>query len=418
MMKKRHCLIIILLCLIISFVFENHITQAKTNKKTDSQMNIINGMWEIESIIKGKKNKGVAYIFNHSGDTIKGYAQLYRLPGLFKIYGTIEELNIHLTATTQNHTLSTKAIINPETNTVSGSYISSPENITVQWTGKKITADIKKGTYSYHEKTKLLSLKLNDGTSPEYTVLKLTSTNLTLDSKQEWERPRSNPKSILGAWETEISEKQYIMVLIDDNTANIIIRDKNDAPPAKDMTGLWNVSSIQNNVTRKGRAFISMEPSGLVSGFAELSSLPGFSTIIGKMSDYKFTLTLRSPKGMMTVEGFANNFSSIVSGTFSMNGIHNSISWAGKKVSKSVKHGHYIFNQQSQALTITLENTTSKKYQIKTISEKQIIFIDATVWRRDSGDKDSIIGVWEHSKQGQQQFIVLFTNKTMMIIDL
>jgi hypothetical protein len=406
-----------MLCIASYFILAIQDTKANTNQSNVTQIQMINGMWEVESFIKGKKNKGIAYIFNDFGNNIKGFVELKRLPILLKLTGTIQGLNINLTAESNKFKLSSTAIINPENNTVSGSYIASPNNLKVKWTGKKIKANIKKGSYKYNKKSKQLSLTLNDGTSPVYTVLNLTSISLKFNSGQEWKRPASNPQSILGAWESTIKDKQYVMVLCDDNMVHLIIRDKYDAPPAKDMSGQWYVSSIQNNVSRTGRAFIHMEPSGLVSGFAELTSLPGLSTIIGKMSDFKFMLNLKSPKGRMTVEGFANDFSSIVSGSYHLDGTNKSISWAGKKISRTVKKGRYSYDQQSKALTTVLENNQSKKYQIKKISKKQMVFIDATIWKRNSGDKDSIIGVWENSIKDNHQSIVFFKNKKLMILE-
>jgi hypothetical protein len=379
---------------------------------------MINGMWEVESVIKGKKNTGIAYIFNVAGNKVKGYVKLKRLPVMLKLVGTIHGSNIDITAESQKIKLSSTATLNPQKETVSGSYISSQNNMQVKWTGKKINAIIKKGTYKYNKKSKHLFLKLRDGTSPEYSVLRITPTSLIFKSGQEWKRSAANTASISGVWETRINNKQYVMVLCDDKTVNFIIRDKYNAPPAKDMSGLWYVSSLQNGVLKTGRAFICMASSGLVSGFAETTSLPGLSTIIGKMSDLEFTLTLRSPKGKMAVEGYANNYSSVVSGSFHLDAVNKNISWAGNKISRSFKIGRYSFDQQAKTLTTFFENNHLKKYQIKTISVKQMVFIDATIWKRNAGNTDSVIGAWEHSINDSHQFFVFFKNKKLMVLDL
>jgi len=405
------------------FVYANNSITNKSNytsKKNNliENQSVINasGMWKIESTLNGQKKTGTIYMSIDSNGNIKGFAGLQRLPGLYRIYGKASGLTFTLHLKNPNVELSTTGKISSDGNTAKGYYIMPSSSIKVEWSGKKLYAKIKKGSFKYNSKTKNLSLELDDGTSPNYTISEITSTNLKLSSGQIWTRPVEKPNSIYGVWRTAFYNQMYIMVLFDDNTVNFIIKDEYKDPPGIDMSGLWNVSSIQNGVTRSGRAFIHMDSSGLITGFGELSSLPGLSTIVGKINGLKFTLTLRSSKGIMTVDGTTDHNTNSVAGEFYIAGINKSISWIGKKANKSLENGHYFFDSASKGLELNIENGNSKYYSVKTISENQIIFKDSKVWNRRVGEKNSVIGAWDCSNNNESKFIILYKNKKMMIL--
>lgn len=407
--QTRYFCIIFIMCLIYNIGFAE---DTKTSL-------IINGIWKIVSNENGVKKSGFAYISRDSKGKIRGFAELQSLPGMSRIYGKAQDLSFNLWAKSENQRLQVKGTISPDGKKLTGSFTASPHSKPVNFIGTKLNVNIKVGEHAYNSKTKVLSVKLRDGTSQEYLVTEITATMMKLNTGQIWTRAKAQSNSIYGIWKTEIENRQYQMVLFEDKTVNFIIRDEKKDLPCIDMSGVWFVSSELNGENRTGRAFIDMAPSGRVTGFGELTSLSGLSTIIGKLSDDHFSLTLKSPNGQMIVEGKTNALNpQNVDGIFYISGIDKKIPWTGKKGNSSVNNGKYTFNAASNILTFFLQKDTSASYHIKKISEQQITFHKEKSWTRKSGTKNDITGVWERSGVKQNKYIILFGNNKMMMLSM
>ena len=376
----------------------------------------ITGMWAFENIEDNYKKSGIAYLSNDSYGRIKGFAVFEFQTGMAKITGKMNAMTVDLCAVSNNEKITVIGEINHAGNVVSGSYVKTTTTYEVPWIGKKLNARIKKGTFDFKKSTKRLSLNLYDGTSPEYEVKRISSTELVFDSGHVWKRAAANKDSIFGLWKTTLYGGEYTMILFDDHEVVFIIRNKNDDPPTADMTGLWKVTSVFNDKTRTGRAFIHMNSTGLVTGFAELTSLPGLSTIIGKMSNLDFSLTLKSSKGLMTVDGQSDNANNNVFGIFDISGIDQNISWNGERMKVPVQVGNYLYESNDNLLIIKNKNGAMKKYQVNSITETQLKLDNSKVWTRSSGENNVIYGPWKRSISGQNQYIILFKNNKMMIL--
>jgi len=411
--KLSYFCIMFMMCLINYSVFAEN---TKTNTVNDSGL-MINGIWKIISNENGLNKTGFAYISRDSKGEIRGFAELQSLPGMSRIYGKTHNLSFNLWAKSENQRLQVKGTISPDGKKLSGFFTVSTHSKPKEFVGTKLNVNIKVGKHSYNSKTKVLSVKLRDGTSQEYLVTEITATMMKLNTGQIWTRAKAKANSIYGIWKTEIESTQYQMVLFEDNTVNFIIRDEKKDLPGIDMSGVWLVSSEINGKKRTGRAFIDMAPSGRVTGFGELTSLSGLSTIIGKLSDDHFSLTLKSPNGQMIVEGNAVDHQN-VDGVFYISGIDKKISWTGKKGNSSVTNGKYTYNAASNILTLFLTKDASVTYHIKELAERQITFQKEKTWKRKFGAKNNITGVWERSGVKQNKFIILFGNNKMMTLSM
>jgi len=390
---------------------------SKTNTANDL---MINGIWKIVSNEKGQKKTSFAYISRDSKGKIRGFAELQSLPGMCRIYGKTHGLSFNLWAKStksEYQRLQVKGIISPDGKKLSGVFTFSPHSKQKQFFGTKLNVNIKEGKHAFNSKTNVLSVELRDGTSQEYRVTEITATMMKLNTGQIWTRAKAKANSIYGIWKTDIERTQYQMVLFEDNTIHFIIRDEKKDLPGIDMSGVWFVTSVLNGEKRTGRAFINMADSGRITGFGELTTLSGLSTIIGKLSDDHFSLTLKSPNGQMIVEGKTNNPQN-VEGIFHISGIDKKISWTGKKGDSSVKNGTYTFNSTSNILTFLRPNADSVMYQVKKIAAQQITFHKEKSWKRKSGAKNKITGVWERSGDKKNKFIILFENNKMMILTM
>jgi hypothetical protein len=402
-----------LMCQINYSVFAKN---AKTSTVNNSGL-FINGIWKIVSTENGINKTGFAYISKDSKGKIRGFAELQSLPGMSRIYGKTRDLSFHLWAKSENQRLQVKGMISPDGKKLSGFFNFSPHSKPKKFAGTKLNVNIKVGEHSYNSKNKVLSVKMRDGTSQEYLVTEITATMMKLNTGQIWTRAKAKANSIYGIWKTEIESTQYQMVLFEDNTVHFIIRDEKKDLPGIDMSGVWFVTSVLNGEKRTGRAFIDMAPSGRITGFGELTSLSGLSTIIGKLSDDHFSLTLKSPNGQMIVEGKTNDHQS-VDGIFYISGIDKRVPWTGKLVNGSVKNGKYTYNAASNILTFFQKNKAPVTYHVKKITEHQITFQKEKSWNRTSGAKKNITGVWKRSGIKQNKFIILLGNNKMMTFSM
>ena len=113
-------------------------------------------------------------------------------------------------------------------------------------------------------------------------------------------------------------------------------------PPAFDISGNWDVKSFQEDGLRTGTAHIDMEPDGTIGGYANLTSLPGYSTITGRLSGKKLILHLTADAGTMSVTAFSDDGMN-VSGRFSIQeGVF--VDWTGEKRTHVKNEGVYTYN--------------------------------------------------------------------------
>jgi len=185
--------------------------------------------------------------------------------------------------------------------------------------------------------------------------------------------------------------------------------------PALNVTGTWAVKSFQNDEERTGEAYLEMMPDGKVSGYAELTSLPGLSTITGIVYDYTFDLNLTSDSGSMTVHGTVSSDNQDISGTFTLDDI-NVVSWEGQRLAEVIYTGTYVHNVEENKIVLDVDgNDIVTTYRITEFTETHLT-TNVYVWERDTpGEVGNLVGTWKNTIGNTKQTMILSEDGTFKL---
>jgi len=189
------------------------------------------------------------------------------------------------------------------------------------------------------------------------------------------------------------------------------------SPPGFDATGTWAVQSLQNGEVRKGEVLLQMLPDGNVTGYAELTSLPGLSTVSGIIHGLTFDLHLKSEYGAMTVSGTANAQGDTISGSFLLKDTATEVFWDGHKQTTQTISGTYQHDTEENILSLNLETGGVLKFTIyeftDTVLSVNCFANKCTIWERKSGEAGSLEGVWINNQmEGAEQIITFYNDGT------
>ena len=187
-------------------------------------------------------------------------------------------------------------------------------------------------------------------------------------------------------------------------------------PPDHDVTGTWVVQSFQNDETRTGEAYLEMMPNGHVNGYAELTSLPGLSSISGVVHGVSFDLKLIADSGSMIVHGTISSDGQNISGTFSL-GDNEDVFWEGQRMTEITYTGTYVHNAVENKLILDVDgNDIVTTYTITEFTETRIVTNHFMIWERiTAGDAGSIVGTWENTDEDRTQTMILSDDGTFSI---
>jgi len=177
-------------------------------------------------------------------------------------------------------------------------------------------------------------------------------------------------------------------------------------PPGFDATGTWAVQSIQNGETRTGEVFLKMLEDGLVTGYAELTSLPGLSTVNGRIFGTKFNLHLVSDYGAMSVSGTANSEGNNISGSFFLQD-NVEVFWDGYKQSTQTYTGTYDHDPLENKLVLTFEDGTQMPYDISEFTDTTLI-LNSAIWTRIEGVAGNLVGIWRNNQMPDVEQVTTF----------
>jgi len=183
-------------------------------------------------------------------------------------------------------------------------------------------------------------------------------------------------------------------------------------PPGFDATGTWAVQSVQNGETRTGEVFLKMFEDGLVTGYAELTSLPGLSTVNGRIFGSKFNLHLVSDYGAMSVSGTANSEGNSISGSFFLqNNVE--VFWDGYKQSTQTNTGTYEHNAIENKLILNIEDSGGAMiYNITEFTGTKLVLNNFITWSRIEGEAGNVVGIWRNETQGIEQITTFYQDGT------
>jgi len=174
-------------------------------------------------------------------------------------------------------------------------------------------------------------------------------------------------------------------------------------PPAVNISGSWKVQSDFYGETRTGMVKLNMSPTGTINGEARLTTLPGKSEIIGKLSGYQIELIVSSDQGgSMSVTGTVNEEGKEVGGNFRVVVEEQEyvIQWGGQKLTTGTINGIYTYNSEAESLTLIYKSSdwyevsdTPMRNPLSDITEKTMMWNNSK-WERDSGVAGNLIGSW------------------------
>jgi hypothetical protein len=173
---------------------------------------------------------------------------------------------------------------------------------------------------------------------------------------------------------------------------------ENSITPAFDASGTWAVQSIVGEEVRTGDVSLQMQPNGKISGYAELTTIPGLSTVLGQINGLTFDLEIKSGDESMTVQGSANAEGNSISGIFYYKGLQ--VSWSGNKKTQVAMKGTY---QHILRLNIEKEGEEDivMEYNILDFTDV-LLSLNSILWKRNIGETCKLEGVWKNNQAGEQ----------------
>ncbi|MBF0453023.1 MAG: hypothetical protein HQK75_20140 [Candidatus Magnetomorum sp.] len=227
---------------------------------------------------------------------------------------------------------------------------------------------------------------------------------------------QTTPSSAVRQKQARETEPQEKLGLEDAIHILKVLSGYTSAPPAFDATGTWAVQSVQNGVVRKGEVFLQMRPDGAITGYAELTSLPGLSTVTGQVHGLTFDLHLTSDFGTMSVGGSADAEGDSISGSFFLQD-NVEVFWDGHKQTTQTVSGTYQHDTEQNILTLLFEEGGSMFFTIYEFTAT-VLSVNCngdicTIWERKNGETLNLEGVWRNNQQeGVEQIITFYADGT------
>ncbi|KPA19674.1 conserved hypothetical protein, secreted [Candidatus Magnetomorum sp. HK-1] len=183
-------------------------------------------------------------------------------------------------------------------------------------------------------------------------------------------------------------------------------------PPGFDATGTWAVQSVQNGEKRTGEVFLKMLPEGQVTGYAELTSLPGLSTVTGRIHGLRFDLHLVSDFGAMDVNGTANAEGDSISGSFFLQD-NVEVFWDGQKQLSQTFTGTYQHDTIENKLVLVFEDETTLPFSITEFTDKKLVLNNYAIWNRSEGGiTGNLVGIWRNLSDNVEQIFTFYEDGT------
>jgi len=175
--------------------------------------------------------------------------------------------------------------------------------------------------------------------------------------------------------------------------------------PAFNATGTWAVQSSPDGNTRTGEVFLDMTPDGKLTGYAELTSLEGLSSVTGQVHGLSFDLEMMSEFGSIIVHGVASSDGQNITGAFHFkDNVDFKIEWDGYRQTTVTSNGTYLYDPETKKLKMTFDFGTSEY----TVSEftQTTVKLNNQIWKRNiAGEVDRFIGVWRNTTAGTETII-------------
>ena len=170
-----------------------------------------------------------------------------------------------------------------------------------------------------------------------------------------------------------------------------------DPPPAFNATGTWAVQSAPEGITRYGEVFLNMSSDGDVTGYAELTSLSGLSSVKGHVHGLSFDLEMTSGYGSIVVHGLATEDGQNINGTFYNKANENFvIQWEGSRQQAVTQEGTYVYDSQQNILSLTFGVGIPQEFTVSDFTETTVNLNNTTWNRNNPGDVGDIVGIWRN----------------------
>jgi threonine dehydrogenase-like Zn-dependent dehydrogenase len=189
-------------------------------------------------------------------------------------------------------------------------------------------------------------------------------------------------------------------------------------PPAFNATGTWAVQSSPEGVTRTGEVFLDMTPEGKITGYAELTSLPGLSSVNGQVHGLSFDLEMMSKYGTIVVHGVASSDGQNINGNFFFKeNVNINILWNGYRQTTTTSNGTYDYDPLENKLILTYDGV-NHPYNVTDFTETSVK-LSYQIWERNiPGEIDSFIGVWRNNAASTETIMTFKENGQFSIIQI
>ena len=188
--------------------------------------------------------------------------------------------------------------------------------------------------------------------------------------------------------------------------------------PAFNATGTWAVQSSPEGVTRTGEVFLDMTPEGMLTGYAELTSLPGLSSVTGQVQGLSFELEMESKYGAIVAHGVASSDGQNINGNFYFKeNVDIKIVWDGYRQTTSTTNGTYDYDPQEGNLVFNYSGGTLK-YSVAEFT-KTTVKLNNQIWERNiPGEVGNFIGVWRNNAASTETVMTFKENGQLSIIQI
>jgi hypothetical protein len=188
--------------------------------------------------------------------------------------------------------------------------------------------------------------------------------------------------------------------------------------PTFNATGTWSVQSSPDGNTRTGEVFLDMTPDGKITGYAELTSLQGLSSVSGQVQGLSFTLEMISEFGSIVAHGAASADGQNINGIFHFkDNVDFKISWDGYRKTTAISNGTYVYDSENNKLILTFD-LGPMEYNITEFTETTVKLSNQTWERNVPGDVGNFIGVWRNNAASTETIMTFKDDGSFSLIQI